>query len=509
MERIGPHTLHHGDCLEALRAMPDNSIDAVVTDPPYGLGKPPPIRDLLRAWLADEDHDHLAGPGGFMGRAWDAMVPHPSVWTECCRVLKPGGHLIAFAGQRTADLMGVALRLGGLTIRDLGAWAYWSGFPKSLDVSKAIDRRRDDADQAAQACRWIADTAAAAGVTRRMVDEAFGSANICQQWFTYWTDRPVKPRVPTLEQVPTLLRVLGDPEVPPEIQRLLLDLNGRKGQPGAAWFEREVLGHRDSAGPFNGGNLFNTGSNDTTITAPATPAAQKWAGWGTALKPALEPWLLCRKPLAGTVAANVLEWGTGGLNIDGCRYPYDDPAWPGPSDDPGSVTQGLSQRIYGGGKGLRQDPSRYESPSGGRWPANVYYCPKASRAEREAGCGHLPARSGAETVDRAEGSAGLSNPRTGAGRTADTIRCFHPTVKPLALMRWLVRLVTPPGGVVLDPFAGSGTTLCAAALEGFTSVGCEREDDYLPIIRARLNHWRTLDPSEERPESADPQVRLF
>lgn len=330
----------------------------------------------------------------------------------------------------------------------------------------------------------------------------------------HWTTSASQPRVPTLEQVPTLLRVLGEPAVPPDIQRLLFDLNGRKGQPGAAWFDREVLGHRASAGPFNGGTLFNTGSDNTAITAPATAAAKRWEGWGTALKPALEPFWLARKPFTGTVAANVLQHGTGGLNIDACRYPYGDPAWPGPSDEASAAAKHAS--VVGLCSPRAQTPySDHDAPrtngfdSRGRWPANIYYCPKASRAEREAGCSHLPARSGAEAVNRAEGSAELNSPRAGAGAKASAIRNHHPTVKPLGLMRWLVRLVTPPGGVVLDPFTGSGTTLCAAALEGFTAHGCEREAEYLSLIRARLNHWRTLDPHEERPPSADPQVRLF
>jgi site-specific DNA-methyltransferase (adenine-specific) len=222
------------------------------------------------------------------------------------------------------------------------------------------------------------------------------------------------------------------------------------------------------------------------ITAPATPDAARFEGYGTALKPCIECALLVRKPLEGTVAANALRWGTGGLNVDGCRYPFGDPAWPGPqnNDDlrrPGNMYRG---HIYGDG-----DECWSSGSDVGRWPANVYVCPKASTAERERGCDGLPTWSAAELVDRTEGSAGMANPRAGAGRTSTGRRNRHPTVKPVKLLRWLSRLcMGPDGGTVLDPFAGSGSCGVAAVLEGFDYVGAELEADYQPIALARIGH---------------------
>lgn len=393
-----------GDCLDALRAMPSESVDAVVTDPPYGLGRPPPAADVLRAWLDGETY--RATGGGFMGAAWDAFVPGPEVWREVCRVLKPGGHAVIFAGSRTLDWMGISVRLGGLEIRDTLGWVYWSGFPKSMDVSKQLD--------------------AAAGAEREVVGNYFGVT---------------------------------------------------KGTGGRyAW-------HADPE---------STGRTIVNVTAPATDAARRWSGWGTALKPAIEPAILARKPFQGTVAANVQRHGTGAINVDGCRLAPGDLAWPGPG--------GSGQYAGGSGSwGGEQDGAGYGKLwSGvsvasdlGRWPANLYACPKASRVERERGCDGLPARSGADAVQREEGSAGMQSPRAGAGRKRDEVRNHHPTVKPIKLMRWLCRLVTPPGGLVVDPFAGSGSTGVAAVLEGFAFVGCELDPGHVAIAEARIGHART------------------
>ena len=375
--QLGRHTLIAGDCIELMKAQPENSIDAVVTDPPYGIG--------------------------FMGKGWDCSVPGEDFAREAFRVLKPGGHLIAFAATRTVHRLTVALEDSGFEIRDQIGWLQWQGFPKSSDVSKAIDN--------------------AAGAEREVVGE--------------------------------------NPN------------------------HRPVSGV-DYEGVYSGGNTGNK-----NLTKPATPDAQRWAGWGTALKPAQEPAVLCRKPLEGTVAENVLKWGTGAINIDGCRIACGDPAWPGQGDYGRSAagSDGVV-RAYAGLSGsstfaIQERASDYAHDLG-RWPANVYYCPKSSRGEREAGCGELPSKSGAEAVNRKKGSAGVENPRAGAGRTAAEVRNHHPTVKPVALMRWLVRLVTPPGGKVLEPFAGSGTTLIAAEREAVDCLGFEREPAYCDIIRARV-----------------------
>jgi len=333
--------LLHGDCLDRLRELPDCSVDACVTDPPYGLS--------------------------FMGKAWDYDVPGAEVWREVLRVLKPGGHLLAFAGTRTQHRMAVQIEDAGFEIRDMIAWVYGSGFPKSLDVSKAIDK--------------------------------------------------------------------------------------------AAGAEREVVGRAKGAGTKDPDSFGNGHNAEYNITAPATPAAQQWSGWGTALKPALEPITVARKPFKGTVAANVLEHGTGAINVDGCRVGTEQRYNPSAGNKSGGNSLNMSA------VGMPQDADG--RMAAGRWPANLihdgsdepcallgdaarfFYCAKASKA------------------DRGEGNG-------------------HPTVKPTDLMRYLCRLVTPPGGVVLDPFMGSGSTGKAAALEGFRFIGIEREAEYLEIARGRV-----------------------
>jgi len=293
VETIGGATLMCGDCITLMGEMEDNTVDAIVTDPPYGIG--------------------------FMGKGWDQSVPGDAWANECLRILKPGGHIIAFAATRTIHRLTPTLEDAGFEVRDQIAWLQWQGFPKSMQI----------------------------------------------------------------ESMP---------------------------------------------------------------------------GWGTALKPSQEPAILVRKPLEGTVADNVAKWGVGGLNIDGCRIMETDPAWPGPRT-------GESQE---------------------RWPANIYHCPKPPRSEKEEGCEDLKGTTGHEATGRKKGSKGLDNPRAGAGRTAEHVKNHHPTVKPVNLMRWLVRLVTPKGGVVLDTFLGSGTTCIAAQREDIRSIGIEKEPEYAKIAIARI-----------------------
>jgi DNA modification methylase len=362
-----------GDCLDALRQLPDASVDAVVTDPPYGLS--------------------------FMGKKWDYDVPSVEVWAECLRVLKPGGHLLAFAGTRTQHRMAVRIEDAGFEIRDMIAWVYGSGFPKSLDVSKAIDK--------------------------------------------------------------------------------------------AAGAEREVVGFQARGNSVN--TDFMSGGNN--ITAPATDAARQWAGWGTALKPALEPITVARKPLSGTVAATVLEHGTGALNVDGCRV----------GTDGAGAGAGAGARVFSNGlNGLRAPPV----PGLGRWPANLIHdgseevlaCFPDSAGSGPPRTLHPGERTGdqgwgmsdqpGQLRDAGSGSASrffYSPKADGTDRNEGTdARNIHPTVKPTDLMQYLCRLVTPPGGTVLDPFMGSGSTGKAAQMEGFGFIGCERDPDYFAIAKARI-----------------------
>lgn len=367
--QIGNGTFLHGDCLEVMKGIPDGSIDSIVTDPPYGLSSEPDMVEVLQHWLAGDDYIHKGS--GFMGKSWDSFVPGPTIWREALRVLKPGGHMVAFFGTRTYDMGTLAIRLAGFEIRDQLAWVYGSGFPKSMDVSKAIDK--------------------AAGAEREVIGRGIN----------------YEAKV------------------------------------------RHAALHSESKG-----NTYMPAPTDPVITAPATPEAQQWEGWGTALKPAWEPIVLARKPLIGTVAANVLEHGTGAINIDGCRVEGED------------------------------NPVKWESPRGGIWTTDSEATAQLTVSDK----GRFPANILHDGEQFGENGRYFYSPKAskkdrGEGNT-------HPTVKPTELMAYLCRLITPPGGTVLDPFMGSGSTGKAAHSEGFQFVGIERDEDYYSIALARL--WEQL-----------------
>jgi site-specific DNA-methyltransferase (adenine-specific) len=367
------YQLHCGDNRAVLKTMDDNSVDSIVCDPPYELG--------------------------FMGKRWDSagIAYDTTLWTECLRVLKPGGHLIAFGGTRTYHRMTVAIEDAGFEIRDSVIWMYGSGFPKSLDVSKALDKVTGTQSQ------------------------GFVSAGH----------------------------------------------DGRKAEMKQNLQFRSDYGYKYQ---------------------PATPEAQQWHGYGTALKPAHEPAVLARKPLTGTVADNVLTWGVGALNIDGSRVGGNTGRWPAnviidehaaealdaQSGHSGTASDAVflqrkrkGFKISGSENNIRKAnaPDNY-GDSGGA--SRFFYIAKASRAEREAG------------LDAPLGERGN----------------IHPTLKPIALMRHLVRLVTPKGGVVLDPFMGSGSTGCAAMLEAMRFVGIDITAEYVDIAERRILHWLNQNPME-------------
>ena len=267
----------------------------------------------------------------------------------------------------------------------------------------------------------------------------------------------------------------------------------------AAGAERKTLGSKIVTRDFKGSSwtdLHCEPNSATTVpvTAPATELAELWQGYGTALKPALEPAFLMRKRPAGTMAANITEHQCGGLNIDGCRHNPGDPAWVGPNDDHAHWWDDLKRTNIGAGGDFvagstQQDFDLTGYKPSGRWPSNTYQCPKVSRSEREQYTEGFAAVSGSEAVKRKAGSAGLKSPRAGASRTADQVRNRHPTVKPRALMRWLLRLVTPPESVaapILDPFLGSGTTMLAGLDEGIKVWGSELQPEYQDLIRHRM-----------------------
>lgn len=383
----------HGDCLDIMRMLPDNSVDSIVTDPPYGLG--------------------------FMGKAWDALPPGLEWAEECLRVLKPGGHLLAFGGTRTWHRLAVAVEDAGFEIRDSIAWMYGSGFPKSHDVSKGIDK--------------------AAGAEREVL--------------------------------------------------------GAKTRPDGSAARTNVTAPKFSGNAYNNGQAGLDG-NDALITAPSTPEAKRWSGWGTALKPAFEPVVVARKPFKGTVAANVQQWGTGALNIDATRIGTE------------STLRVSNAGTNGEGWGMGAS-SHINGSTAGRWPANVVLDEHAAE-ELDGQSGVFKGVSGGmrqvegkvtftvgEEINAKKFTRGTPD-EGGASRFFYVAKApkkerpvvdgvAHATVKPLALMRWLVKLVTPTGGTVLEPFAGSGTTVEACMLEGFHCIAIEREAEYLPLIQARID----------------------
>lgn len=383
------YDLRLGDCIEQMALMPDNSVDSIVTDPPYELG--------------------------FMGKKWDStgIAYNVEVWQQALRVLKPGGHLIAFSGSRTYHRMVVAIEDAGFEIRDQIMWIYGSGFPKSLNVSKAIDNT--------------------AGAEREVVA------------INKFANR--RPNT-----------------IPGEVMKTGLKTNHN-------------------------------------ITAPSTSEVKYWDGWGTALKPAHEPMVLARKPLIGTVADNVLTHGTGALNIDGSRIEADNENFDKLKGRPiqklatrrdGETDEQYNQRVL-------ESPAQQEAldklKTLGRWPANVihngieaewarfFYCPKASKRDRNEGLDELEEKQRDDS--RKEGNPGGDNPRN---RGLTQVKNHHPTVKPTELMRYLIKLITQPDGIVLDPFMGSGSTGKAAMLDGFRFIGIEQDADYLNIAKHRIKH---------------------
>ena len=496
----------HGDCLEELKKLEDNSVDAVVTDPPYGLSntKPQQVADVLKAWVAGDTVSVPAKRGGFMGADWDSFVPPPAVWEECMRVLKPGGHMAVFAGARTQDLMGLSIRLAGFEIRDTLGWVYGSGMPKSLDVSKAIDKQRNDKQETLAVTSRLSELASAAGISRKDVDSHMGTSDMGGWWLSTLPHRCVVPSVENWAKLRDFIP--GAHELDAEVWRL----NGRKGTPGEAWEKREVTGVYKQPNGVNewAGNYMGTkkAGIKERRDIPATSEAQRWDGWGTALKPAIEPIILARKSLDGTVASNVLAHGVGGLNIDACRVHSED------------APEGRTRH----GGGIPGNGSSYELPDvrpaspAGRFPANVLLDEHAAKEmDKQSGVLKTGAWDGKRSTPKTdavygyrEGGNENSRPADSGGASRffpvfkyqakapkkerpviereDGTKIQHPTVKPLALLEWLVTLITPPGGVVLDPFAGSGTTLQAALNKGFQPIGIEQDADYIKLIEKRL-----------------------
>jgi DNA modification methylase len=732
------YNLLKGNNLELLPTLADNSIDAIVTDPPYGLGNPDPdyIIKAIQLW-ASGDRSHIPEGKGFMGKSWDAFVPPPAVWDECFRVLKPGGHLLAFAGTRTYDLMGISIRMAGFEIRDSIGWVYGSGFPKSLDVSKAIDKGQgQNLQRQLQFVNWMRTT----GLKQQQINTIIGKSDVGSHYL-----RLDQPAIATADLFDKLRPYL--PEVPEEIERLVAE---RTGIEWKDYKNRKITGEYQqptaaAVWMSNYGHSADLSIKERKDEA-STPEAQQWQGWGTALKPALEPIVVARKPLGGevsvrcivenelkklghkeitwtklasdvqklsqtknsgstslpktvatsvknvsesempnteqttgsftesqqedltskilaesenllgnlskglktkslqpteksvnavesqtehsshlttlkaadqsieseltaksgtnldgkdspmviesfagiatgltgslatvlinklsdgtfqwpsdlpeihkvgtTVAENVLTYGTGGLNIDASRIGRKE----GDNSSAGNRTATFgNQDTQSGGDGS----GGWEQNSGGRWPANLildeytaglldeqapktgskgtdftgigdslasdvftqngwtkqgktqgvdlggasrfFYVAKASKRDRNEGLEDLP-------EIKAGSMSGGDETRQGRPTNQPMRQNFHPTVKPTDLMRYLIKLITPPGGTVLDPFTGSGSTGKAAILEGFDFIGIELTEDYWPIIEGRLRHAEAKVAEREKENLLREQEKLF
>jgi DNA modification methylase len=437
-----------GDCRQRMAELPEASVDAIVTDPPYGLGFMGKEWDDPKRPMLGHAGRLLDGAPGTKSRGYaDADLAAFGTWcqtwaTEALRVLKPGGHLVAFGGTRTWHRLACAVEDAGFEIRDTLAWLYGSGFPKSLDVSKAIDKAK--------------------GAERE------------------------------------------------------------PGTPGP-YSARRPRSHVPAVNAYSDGVADHVSS---LITAPATAEAQAWQGWGTALKPAHEPVILARRPLDGTVAANVTRHGVGALNIDGCRI--------GTADGFGGGRKASSGFVDG------YEGDGFAVTGLGRWPANVVLDEEAAAILDEQTGETYPSHPAVRRNLPADGTTyeasaymirQSTGPDFGYWDSGGASRFFyvakadaserpehdgtrHPTVKPLALMRWLVRLVTPPGGVVLDPFLGSGTTAEAALLEGFDWLGCELTTEYVPLVEARIARVARGEspgqpPKPQPPQQVEGQLDLF
>ena len=523
--------LIRGDCLEIMPTLDADSIDSIVTDPPYGLS--------------------------FMGKDWDHGVPGEAFWRETLRVAKPGAHLLAFGGTRTHHRLAVAIEDAGWEIRDTLMWVFGSGFPKSLDCAKAIQ---------GSACQEFArDVHRLSGSAEGYPASCSDSCRQCGEPLP-GEQEPGQGAVPQLGDAPSHSRLSG-----PLAQTLegighrytafhaglsshlsTLDCQGRKD--ADAWqlvleaasflcpacFAQSIQAVSDCVTP-EGDIDWSSIDAPSVVTAWATSEsllrnwriwsepysqyiteAKRWQGWGTALKPAFEPVVVARKPLIGTVATNVQTHGTGALNIDGCRVGTDER----PRLEAGFMRIGrTNEEIWSTGYGR---PKEVNGTVAGRWPANIvhdgsddvtalfpetiggtrparrnvsifgagngtndgtridydsgsaarfFYCAKASKADRDEGCEGLGERAGKRTLSGGDDTRGRPTPCN---------HNHHPTVKPTALMRYLCRLITPPGGIILDPFCGSGSTGKAATLEGFEFIGIDTDADYLAIAEARI-----------------------
>jgi len=499
--------LYRGGSEEVLKNFPPSFFTSIVTDPPYGLK--------------------------FMNKAWDYSVPSVGFWREALRVLRPGAHALIFAGSRTQHRMAVNVEDAGFQLKDTLVWLYGSGFPKATDVSKQIDKQDAAEERMRRSYRftkWFVENCA---LSKATIDQICGTSDMAR----HWTDIPPngkQPAIPTQEYF-NLLKPFILCDIPEWVEGLV---NERTVE-SENFKKREVVAQtKNGAGIGKGACPIISGADRLLdITKPATPEAEVWDGWKTHLKPAYEPIILAMKANAGSYAKNALEHGVAGMNIDGCRIVTEDNLRGGQYS--GSSRQDAN--CYG--KHTNLNPDDYRQPLG-RFPANIildevaaemldaqsgfsrsranirennphksgsmvgamggkstsghqdsggasrfFYVAKASRSERNIGCGKIPEAA----MTNADKIGGLqSNFKTGSGNERNPLlRNNHPTVKPLKLMEHLCRLVSyPRGTIILDPFAGSGTTAIACERLGLNWVAIERDPHNCEIAAARISAAR-------------------
>jgi len=502
--------IYNQDCLYKLKELDDSSVDSIVTDPPYGLS--------------------------FMGKKWDYDVPSVDIWIECLRVLKPGGHLLAFAGSRTYHRMAVRIEDAGFEIRDQIMWVYGSGFPKSHNIGKAVDKQGGNL-----LGKEVADL-----VKKKRLEIGLSTIQLAELGKFYGKTNH-GGSVSNWET--------GRGRITPEQFNKLIEILNLENNP-IIETKREVIGKQTNDDNFrfysSGRYQWNTEGQKRKESIDITKGNSEWEGWGTALKPAHEPIVMARKPFKGTVVNNVLEWGTGGINIDASRIENENKAI--------RITNN-NKNIYGGSSYLKsktvQNTSRDGNPSG-RFPANIifdeeagkildkqsgiskstggrsgnkegiwngryngevrnenpglgdvggasrfFYCPKTSKKDRNEGLDEFKIKQtvgGGGGIGNYENDVNSSSGKYGSEKAPS--KNNHPTVKPTDLMLYLIRLVTPERGTTLDPFMGSGSTGKAAVRGGFDFIGIEREKEYIEIAKARIKY-------EQEKQKPDSQIKLF
>ena len=501
------YKIYNEDCLKAMEELEENSIDSIVTDPPYELN--------------------------FMGKGWDnvGISFNKETWEKCLRVLKPGGYLLAFGGSRTFHRIACAIENAGFEIRDTIMWLYGSGFPKSMDISKQIDKRPNRSYENLNLFgKKLKEQRELKGYSKNDIDKMMGT-NTAYAW---WEGRnylgEFKIQLPDKENYKKLKKIL---ELNDDMDFIFEEA------------EREVIGTKKSGGAsawINGMNNKEneeqkyTGFSEWEITAPATDLAKQWQGWGTALKPSFEPIIVARKPFKGSLVDNVIEYGVGGINIDECRveiskndfeintkkasknptgkkaanvpfvegvatlpnelgrFPantiltYDETDFDEVCGGFPYTKAGIAVRHNSGGNtfgGNNKKPPMEDLGYNDNGSASRYfYCAKASKKDRDEGL---------DEFEQQKVNDGRKKDINNAFQRGITLRHnIHPTVKPTELMQYLVRLVTPKGGIILDPFMGSGSTGKAVMFENkerqanYKFIGIEREKEYCDIAEARI-----------------------